>query len=331
MNDDEECTHIANEGSGDEIITPVYVAVNRQRPTTPSSMPNRNRPNVWRKPCQNDDDDDCDVEGSGSNEPDSPPVSNHSLYDNYYYSSTARSWTTWVPPTVAPMNRPPVSGGSPPFYNTPPPFYTYGGNQYGNEYNPEQIYPIRPKTTAPSWTKPVYSVSGPTRPIVLSGQPLEPQGPPEIFDVPLNIPAVTNDTVPSQVPEVLSRATNDRTVMIISIIAICLIVVVIIAPIVLFFKVRLQPNDAAYKVETFGGPKYGSTMPIQGGGYPSFPVVRATSVSGIPGHPGLGGGMPPGMMHPNAMNTMGRASRAGTRPGTPTDMMKKKDPHEWYV
>lgn len=309
------------------------MAVNKVRLTTPSSASNRNRPSVLRKPCQNEDDDDCGVEGSGYEQPEPvPPVSNHSVYDNNHYgisSSTSQSWTTWVPPTVAPMHRPPLSGGNMPphFYNTPPSFYPYG-NHFGSEFNPDQVFPMRPKTTAPSWTKPVYSISGPTRPILNMGQPVEPQGPPEILDVPLNIPPVANDTVPSQIPEVLSRSTNDRTVMIIGMIAICLIVVVIIAPIVLFFKVRLQSNDAAYKVETFGGPKFGSTMPIQGSAYPGFsPVVRATSVSGITGHPGMGG---PGMLPPG-MNSLGRVSRPGTRPGTPTDLMKKKDPHEWYV
>lgn len=303
----QECAHVANEGSGDELITPVYVAVNRFRPTTESSNQNHVG-GGWRRPCQNDDDDDC-MEGSGSY----PPSYNHSLYG--YYSTTSRPWTTWTPPTVSPINRPPIYSPSvpdsgPPFYNTPPPYY-YDKN-FG--LGPHQL---RPKTTAPSWTKPVYSVSGPTRPIV--NPPIEPQGPPEIYDVPLNIPTVANTTTPSsQIPEVLHRSTNDRTVMIIGMIAICLIVVVIIAPIVLFFKVRLQASEAAYKVENFG-PKL-ATMPIQGTAYPPFaPVVRANSIGGIVGHTG-GGLMPPSMMRP------------GTRPGTPTDIgMKKKDPHEWYV
>ena len=296
------------------------MGVNRAKSTTPSSVGARNRSNVGRKPCQNDDDDDCGVEGSG-HELESV-VSNYSLFDNFYSSTSQPTWTTWMPPTVAPMNRPPVISGSPSFYNTPPPFYTYG-----SDYNPDQLFQLRPKTTAPSWTKPVYSVSGPTRPI-MSGQPIEDQGPPAIIEVPaVLLPPVVNETAPSQVPEVLSRSTNDRTVMIIGMIAICLIVVVIIAPIVLFFKVRLQSNEAAYKVETFGGPKFFSTIPIQSSGYPGFaPVARATSVSGITGHHNFGGILPPA-----GINSLGRVSRPVTRPGTPTDIIKKKDPHEWYV
>ena len=433
MNDDEECAHVAaKEGSGDDsIITPVYVAVNRLRPTTSPSVSrnrgrgdgnsnNSNNNNNGRKQCANNDDDDECVEGSGAGgggyeAPETPPHisanNSQSPYDNYnsyYGSSTPRStWTTWMPPTVAPMNRPPTYGGGgaqPPYsYNTAMPPYYYGGSggphhydQYGNplyggQDGQMQYHPMRPKTTAPSWTKPVYSVSGPTGGSGAGGGGGGTQhtdlssansGPPEILEVPLNIPTLANDSsillggggggggsgtgggigfgLPPNIVgggggypggslpplEVARSSTNDRTVMIIGMIAICLIVVVIIAPIVLYFKVRLQASDAAYKVETFGGgggggglgfgPKYAASMGHMaglggggGGGYhhqqaggglyaPFAPVVRATSVSGIPGHPGFGG------------NGGGR-SVAGTRPGTPTDMLKKKDPHEWYV
>lgn len=314
----QECAHITNEGSGDELITPVYVAVNRFRPTTSSSISNQNRGDGgggWRRPCQYNDDDDC-AEGSGSY-----PYYNDSVYD----TTTSRQWNVWTPQTVSPIHQPPISpfkpGLGPPYYNTPPPNY-YDKNRVDYGHGPHLM---RPKTTAPSWTKPVYSVSGPTRPIM--NPPQVPQGPPEIYDVPLNIPTVENNTSPPPVPEVLTRSTNDRTVMIIGMIAICLIVVVIIAPIVLFFKVRLQSNEAAYKAENFG-PKM-STMPIQGSSYPPFmPVVRANSIGGIMGHSGMMQPLPP-----PPQSTMGRcASRPGTRPGTPTDMaMKKKDPHEWYV
>lgn len=189
------------------------------------------------------------------------------------------------------------------------------------------MYPMRPKTTAPSWTKPVYSVSGPTRPIINS--PINPQGPPEIYDVPLNIPDIVNQTTApedEQIPkEILSRANSDRTVIIISAIAIMLILVVVIGPIVLFYKVRYSASQAAYKIETFG-PKMSATMPSHGSSYlPYNPVVRATSVSGITDHTGL-------MMAPG-MNSLRRPNMS--RPGTPTNelmgSMKKKDPHEWYV
>ncbi|OTF69070.1 neurexin-1b-alpha-like protein [Euroglyphus maynei] len=337
VNEDEECAHIANEGSGDELITPVYVSVNRFRPTPSSSFSNRNRAgndkDVWRRPCQNEDDDDC-MEGSGDKPP--PPLNNNRQY-NYssfdYYTSTTRPWTTWIPPTIAPINRPPYSPNQPPWnsYNTPP--------SYGSGNSHQQQYPMRPKTTAPSWTKPVYSVNGPTRPII--APPIEPQGPPEIYDVPLNIPldVISNHTMgpddPQQIPpEIMTRASSERTVIIISAIAILLILVVVIGPIVLFLKVRYSANQAAYKIETFG-PKMSATMPLHGSLYqPYNPVVRATSVTGITGHAAMMGmqQIPPGM------NALGRVSlsRPGTRPGTPTqdysgNTMKKKDPHEWYV
>nr|XP_027202560.1 neurexin-1-like isoform X1 [Dermatophagoides pteronyssinus] len=364
VNEDEECAHIANEGSGDELITPVYVSVNRFRPTPSSSFTNRNRGNndkdVWRRPCQNEDDDDC-MEGSG----DKPPTSfnNNNRQYNYsnfdYYSSTSRpQWmTTWIPPTIVPINRPPYSPNQPPpwnSYNTPS---STNYDPYGNHQ--QQHYPIqRPKTTAPSWTKPVYSVNGPQRPII---QPplIESQDPPEIYDVPLNIPLdiINNDTTIGQQPtspddpnqqqiptEILTRANSERTVIIISAIAILLILVVVIGPIVLFLKVRYSANQSAYKIETFG-PKMSATMPLHGSlSYqPSYnPVVRATSVSGITGHTMSMMGMMQQPMAPGVgMNTMsGRVSlsRPGTRPGTPTQdyntgggCMKKKDPHEWYV
>lgn len=274
------------------------------------------------------------MEGSGDKPP--PPLNNNRQY-NYssfdYYTSTTRPWTTWIPPTIAPINRPPYSPNQPPWnsYNTPP--------SYGSGNSHQQQYPMRPKTTAPSWTKPVYSVNGPTRPII--APPIEPQGPPEIYDVPLNIPldVISNHTMgpddPQQIPpEIMTRASSERTVIIISAIAILLILVVVIGPIVLFLKVRYSANQAAYKIETFG-PKMSATMPLHGSLYqPYNPVVRATSVTGITGHAAMMGmqQIPPGM------NALGRVSlsRPGTRPGTPTqdysgNTMKKKDPHEWYV
>lgn len=335
--DDEECTHAANEGSGgDELITPVYKVVSRLRPTTaPPSRPNNNN-NVYRKNCDNEDDDDC-VEGSGGGANDRRPSSrnrgNYTQNQYSFYSTTHRPWTTWLPPTVVPMSRPPHG-----ISRFPPP--TYHGGHYPGGYPPGEVYQ-RPKTTAPAWTKPVYSVSGPSRPIN-TPPVIIPQGPPEIYEVPLNIPTVANDSAADLAPppppdHTLTRlSTNDRTVMIIGIIAIILIVVVIIAPIVLFYKVRFQATNAAFgKMEGF--PKM-STMPMlpPGGGGPAgpyggfAPVVRATSISGIPGYPGMMA------HHPgNGMGLTRSVSRPGTRPGTPTDGMgmggKKKQPHEWYV
>lgn len=356
VTEDEECARVVHEGSGDALITPVYVAVSRMKPTDSPTVygPNKSKPsksNCRRSQNVDDDDDDEDcVEGSGDNRAPQWSSNNRSSYYDYYSTSTYRPWTTWAPPTVPPMNRPPLynkdhnyngaaGGRVPPYFSAPnqpvPPttFYSYGGVRSGVD-----VPYLRPKTTAPPWTKPVYSVSGPSRPI--NQPPQEPQGPPEIYDVPLNIPPVSNDTPSTQIPEVLSRSSSDRTVMIIGMIAICLIVVVIIAPIVLFFKVRIQSNDAAYKIESNFGPKL-STMPalhgtMYGGGVgmpgaaPFGPVVRAMSISGIPSahsaHPGMMGQM-------NLMSNSLVRSRPGTRPGTPTgDMsMNKKNPHEWYV
>ncbi|UXI16541.1 neuronal PAS domain-containing protein 4 [Sarcoptes scabiei] len=384
VSEDEECAHIANEGSGDDLITPVYVSVNRFRPT--QSNPNRVRVkennkeendrddendddddeeedkddsnnryrNSWNRNCRNEDDDDDDcVEGSGDQNkqskesrryPQAKSQNNQYHYNRTqnrfdYYSpittTTSRStWITWVPPTVAPINQPPyakqpTAGRTWNFSNTPPPFFHNSRNNFYGSNSVQSVHAILPKTTAPPWTKPVYSINGPIRPIIIP--PIEPQGPPEIYDVPLNIPEFNenqtfapdeDETLPS---EILTRSNTDRTVIIISAIAILLILVVIIGPIILFYKVRFSASQSAYKIETFG-PKLSSTMPLNGSSYPQFtPVVRATSVNAITGQPEL--------LVTSGINSLGRPgfSRPGTRPTTPTVDIKKKDPHEWYV
>jgi len=101
------------------------------------------------------------------------------------------------------------------------------------------------------------------------------------------------------------KSTSDRTVMIIGVIAIGLIVVVIIAPIVLFFKVKYR-TGGTYKIDESKN-------------------FQFAPVTGTP--PLLGSGV----QQTHLLN--GGASRT-----SPTDhhkpllkMPKKKDLKEWYV
>lgn len=103
-----------------------------------------------------------------------------------------------------------------------------------------------------------------------------------------------------------TKSSNDRTAMIIGIIAIGLIVVVIIAPIVLFIKVKYQ-TGGTYKVDESKN-------------------FQFAPVSGTP--PLLASGV-----HQTHLLNGGSASRT-----SPTDhhkpllkMPKKKDLKEWYV
>ena len=103
-----------------------------------------------------------------------------------------------------------------------------------------------------------------------------------------------------------SKSTSDRTVMIIGVIAIGLIVVVIIAPIVLFFKVKYR-TDTTYKMD-------------ESKNYQFAPVSASPSL--------LASGLP----QTHLLNS-GIGSRT-----SPTDhhkpllkMPKKKDLKEWYV
>lgn len=62
--DEDQCTPLFESGSGDDLITPVYVPPTRPPTTTPKASPDRKDSYKKEngKPC---DDEDCVLEGSG--------------------------------------------------------------------------------------------------------------------------------------------------------------------------------------------------------------------------------------------------------------------------
>ncbi|XP_054153986.1 neurexin-3-beta-like [Oppia nitens] len=348
--DEDDCSRMEASGGGDggdDLITPVYIASPRSPvtgvpPYSLQSTPHGSVGGVVSHKCDADD-EDC-IDGSGSGELIGGQQQHiTSSSNNIYYGSGGAQTSLYAPhmttTTVSAYHRPQWTVGTP----RPPPLYPeitppyYPIDQQLPDHmstavnNPFIVYTTqRPITQQPIWDRPIYKISGTTRQpssaadnrnIGRPAQLPESKDPPTIYQIPVpEIPKIFVKEPAKPSTPVPNKSTSDRTVMIIGLIAIGLIVVVIIAPIVLFFKVRYR-TDTQFKIndDTINKSHY-QFQPVSG----STSSMLATG--GLPqthliGGGGIGGGV-----------GMSRTSPTTDQHHKPLiKMPKKKDLKEWYV
>ena len=257
FDDEEKCTDFVDMGSGDDLITPVYIPPKSGLTTSPSSSSSSSplstsKPHQVTTPVSEevdeedeecvDEEEDC-IEGSASGEPSSslpslsssertviitlsspsplsPPI--------YPLSSTTVSTTTvWNQWTVPSYLRPSPSPEEP--------IIDY------EEPVPRTPRPMPPPLPIPPRPYPTTKLRLPTRPT----------GTPPIINVPLpEMPTSMVEEKSKVKPTLIThKSSADTTAMIIGLIAIVLIVIVIVTPLFLFLKVRYR-SGPAYKTES---------------------------------------------------------------------------------
>ena len=169
-------------GSGDDLITPVYIS------TKPTSQPSsRFRPNVpFRQPettPTNCDDEEEGCDGSGSGEPISPSSSTPRVYVPPFLSTTRKPYWLWP----SPPRTTPIINFNPNVTRYPRPFKQLTESTSTSRY--EYTYP--PAPTAPTTTNvPMFNVTNPFNEF------LPPRGPtPAIYNVINKVFKQTNNLI----------------------------------------------------------------------------------------------------------------------------------------
>lgn len=269
FDDEEKCTGFVEMGSGDDLITPVYIPPKSGLTTSPSSSSiplSTSKPsNQLTTPVSEevdeedeecvDEEEDC-VDGSGSGEPSSSSSSSSSL------PSVSSSERTVVITLSSPSPLfPSSSSSSPPFYplssttvSTTTIWTPWTGPNYIRP-SPSPEEPIidyeEPVPRTPRPMPPPLAIPPRPYPTTKLRLPTRPTGTPPIINVPLPvIPTSPAEEKGKTKPTLIThKSSADTTAMIIGLIAIVLIVIVIVTPLFLFLKVRYR-SGPAYKTES---------------------------------------------------------------------------------
>ncbi|RWS30095.1 neurexin-1-like protein [Leptotrombidium deliense] len=236
--DDDECSSFTDAGSGDEIITPVYIS-----PKTTSVTPLYQRTSTVKptdlrnKICDDEEEDDC-FDGSGSGE----SMLTKTNDNKPYVPSTPQTSTQWI---------------TPPHYRPPPPVVPTV--DYDDRSILHTSKPIPPPAIPPFQVGRNFKTT--PRTIV------RPSGKPEIYEVPIpEMPSTEKEiTKPTTT---YNKTSAYRTALVIGLIAIILIVIVIIAPIVVFIKVKYRTGGIFKSAEgkNFQFMPVSGTPPLLGSG-----------------------------------------------------------------
>ncbi|XP_053210918.1 uncharacterized protein LOC128394602 [Panonychus citri] len=270
FDDEEKCTGFVEMGSGDDLITPVYIPPKSGLTTSPSSSSiplSTSKPsNQLTTPVSEevdeedeecvDEEEDC-VDGSGSGEPSSSSSSSSSLPS---VSSSERTVVITLS-SPSPLFPSSSSSSSPPFYplssttvSTTTIWTPWTGPNYIRP-SPSPEEPIidyeEPVPRTPRPMPPPLAIPPRPYPTTKLRLPTRPTGTPPIINVPLPvIPTSPAEEKGKTKPTLIThKSSADTTAMIIGLIAIVLIVIVIVTPLFLFLKVRYR-SGPAYKTES---------------------------------------------------------------------------------
>ncbi|RWS15812.1 neurexin-1-like protein, partial [Dinothrombium tinctorium] len=248
--DDDECSAFTDSGSGDDLITPVYIS-----PKTTLAPPTYHKTSTMRpkdlenKICDDEEEEDC-FDGSGSGE----SINSKAYEIKSNIPSTPPTRTEWSTPSH--VRRPPVIVPT---------------VDYDDKSILHTSKPIPPPAPPPYQTGRTIR---PPRPAL----PPRPTGTPIIYtiDPPILTP-ITKETK-KQTTTYSSKTSAYRTALVIGLIAILLIVIVIIAPIVVFIKVKYRTGGIFKTGEgkNFQFTPVSGTPPLLGSG------SQQTHINGMP-------------------------------------------------
>ncbi|XP_046998627.1 neurexin-1 isoform X1 [Schistocerca americana] len=309
--DEDECEQVFDHGSGDDLITPVYVPPTRPPTTvTPKSQQN-GRGLATGKPC---DDEDC-FTGSGSGEV--------STEDNTSTSHAAKG-----PALETETDMETATSESAPAWTEPSSTLE---DTFGSSAGAANAAGVGSYTSS---HMPDGSPPGPVTQFTTTTTELPPPPPP---------PPPREPPIPSPRPPPgrnktrvrISSEAAENTALVIGIIAGAMIAIILLILIILKFKNRA---DGSYKVDES---KNYRAQPVQGGGSGGVSgsgVAMGTGLLGCNGQPQLQQGLlhhPQQVQHPTLQHMNG-SIKNGTgldkvAPGKPTKKQNVKDVKEWYV
>ncbi|XP_071453531.1 neurexin 1-like, partial [Hetaerina americana] len=355
--DEDECTPVFDTGSGDDLITPVYVPPTRPPPTAPpkGSVSSGRGHQENNKPC---DDEDC-FTGSGSGEAvtteEASPESRGPTAATSEGGSTIEGMTTEGDIEGSPVPTSPSSASSPSSFppSQPPivstetssPDYYYPGNASSSPSSPSSSPP------APTSLFPFPSSTPTTTERHLFPQPPQPPPPPPAPPEPYPSRPTTIYTAGTggtngrpRLQDRISSEAAENTALIIGIIAGAMIAIILIILVILKFKNR---TDGSYKVDD--GKVYGTGYVggvgggvggggVGGGGSPavSTALLPASAPGGVPASSvgGVGafvGGSVANQMNGNVRNGDGKMAAGVGVTKPPAKRRELKDIKEWYV
>ncbi|KAG8236177.1 hypothetical protein J437_LFUL013443 [Ladona fulva] len=321
--DEDECTPVFDTGSGDDLITPVYVPPTRPPPTAPPKGVRKPPVGGGSKPC---DDEDC-FPGSGSGEAVTtedggtvgPDGRVPTLETDSVSSTNGGAPTDAIIPDVGTTSAPSLPPPSPQ-PSTPSSTEVFPDNSSSASSIPS--FPTFPPSSHHISTS-TTELPPPPRP------PPPPPAPPELIPT-KGSPNFANTNGRGRMPPRISSEAAENTALIIGIIAGAMIAIILIILVILKFKGR---TDGSYKVDDsksygYGG---GNGSPAVGASTtllppPTAPVATSAAVSA--GFGAVGNQALAAQMNGTVRNGDGKGTVGGKPPAKRREL---KDIKEWYV
>ncbi|GLV43351.1 Neurexin 1 [Carabus blaptoides fortunei] len=236
--DEDQCTPLFESGSGDDLITPVYVPPTRPPTTTPKISPGRKDPYKKEngKPC---DDEDCALEGSGDGTTEDSTISTSGTESTHAISSSSmENSSVKVPDDIVDgTSETSATGRSDPTTDTDNTASTGSGSSE--------------TATHSSSGNPTDGTSTPFLTVDPSSEP--PAFKPPVYYATAKPPRKRPERVTSEMSEIIA--------LIIGIIAGALIAVILIILVILKFKSR---GEHSYKVDDGKGYQQGPNAALLG-------------------------------------------------------------------